>query len=73
MLNTLKQTTLPLIPEFVHGCDGVIYSLEVINGMNSATFSWWVKLPKKWQELEAVLQVFFGEKGVPDIIETTEK
>lgn len=66
MFKILSETSLPILTEFMSGCDGVTYSIEIVNGMNSVTYSWWLELPKEWKALECVLNVFFGEDGLPD-------
>ena len=47
---------LPLIPEFVMGCDGTNYRLIVHRGFNQVELTWWSVPPTQWAPLIPVVQ-----------------
>ncbi|SDY74483.1 hypothetical protein [Nitrosomonas sp. Nm33] len=56
ILRVLDDVSLPALPPFVLGHDGVTSTLTVSKGMNQATFRWWGELPKEWIPLAPIVR-----------------
>lgn len=56
LVGDLKKVKLPLMPEFVHGLDGITYTLSIGDGVDKASFRWWMKCPEEWKELEYLVE-----------------
>lgn len=56
LLDNLTRSRIPIMPEFIAGCDGWTVDIEIWHGMNSVKYSWWVHLPEQWGILREVIQ-----------------
>jgi len=56
LLDNLARTRIPLIPEFITGRDGWMVHIEILYGMNSVKYSWWLHIPEQWGILREVVQ-----------------
>jgi hypothetical protein len=56
LLDNLTSARIPVIPEFIAGCDGWMVDIEIHYGMNSVKYSWWVHIPEQWLILREVVQ-----------------
>lgn len=52
LFKAIKDTSVPIVPDFQYGMDGSLYSLELnVMGYHSK-FSWWSVPPKGYEPLE---------------------
>jgi hypothetical protein len=51
----LRTIQIPAFPSNEMGLDGTTYEIQISNGFNDATYSWWEDPPEGWEPLK----VFF--------------
>ncbi len=67
LLHNLTTARIPIIPEFIAGCDGWTVNVEIDHGMNSVKYCWWVHIPEQWGILREVVQLIVDD---PEELET---
>ena len=68
ILNELRSTKIPLLPQEMAGCDGTFYSMSVGSGFGGATYCWWSQPPPGWEILPKVTRQINDEisKALPE-------
>ena len=68
ILNELRSTKIPLMPQEMAGCDGTFYTMIVGSCFGGATYSWWSQPPPGWEILPKVTHQIIDEfsKELPE-------
>ncbi len=68
ILDELRSTKIPLMPQEVAGCDGTFYTMIVGSCFGGATYSWWSQPPTEWEILPKVTHQIIDEfsKALPE-------
>ena len=68
ILNELRSTKIPLLPQEMAGCDGTFYTMTVGSCFGGATYSWWSQPPTGWEILPEVTRQIIDEfsKELPE-------
>lgn len=68
ILDELRSTKIPLMPQEVAGCDGTFYTMIVGSCFGGATYSWWSQPPTEWEILPKVTHQIIDEfsKELPE-------
>ena len=68
ILNELRSTKIPLMPQEMAGCDGAFYSMSVGSCFGGATYCWWSQPPTDWEILPKVTRQIIDEfsKALPE-------
>jgi len=54
LIGDLKDIKISALPPYVGGLDGTTFELDIENGFNKTSFTWWGKCPDSWKPLEAL-------------------
>jgi len=68
ILNELRSTKIPLMPQEMAGCDGTFYTMTVGSSFGGATYIWWSEPPTGWEILPKVTHQMIDEfsKELPE-------
>lgn len=61
ILNELRSSNIPLLPQEAMGCDGTFYSMTVGSCYGGATYNWWSDPPTGWEVLPKVTHQIIDE------------
>jgi len=68
ILNELRSTKIPLMPQEMAGCDGTFYTMIVGSCFGGATYIWWSEPPTGWEILPKITSQIIDEfsKELPE-------
>jgi hypothetical protein len=66
LLASFEALRLPIVPDFVLGCDGTNYRLRIHRGYNATELAWWSEPPRQWKRLMPLVQRLLDLAGQSD-------